>query len=358
MPELETPPNPSATPPSSNIVRTGRFGELEHHELIRLLDSLDDERSKSRFRESIYISILIYVALAWFVLYGPKVLFHQGRLVNPADVLKQRDEHLAYLNLPKDLSKLPPPKNAKAVSDHTTRAQTARPTLDKKTLEQLQAMQRAGAPGRAAPPAPTPPAPAQQQAPPAQAPQQKPTPQQQPIPAAPTPQPSNIPDSPRPAQSTHPDFATPATPGDSIRAAARDAARGAGGDFGANAPSAHNGANTGVEVLSDTLGVDFGPYVKRILRMIYNSWVPQIPEETRPPLNKEGSTLIRFTIGKDGIVTAMHLDASTHDQAIDRAAWGGIQGVGQFPALPANFKGPNLELRIQFSVTHEKRAAQ
>ena len=357
MPELESPSKPSSTPPVDGLVRTGRFGEMEHHELIRLLDTLDDERSKSRFRESIYISIFIYLALAWFVLYGPKILFHQGRIINPAEVLKQHDEHLAYLNLPKDLAKLPPPKHPKAISDHTTRAQTAKPALDKKTLEQLQAMQRAGAPGRLAPPAPAPPQPAppqpQQQAPP--------EPQKQaaaPVPAAPTPQPSNIPDSPRPTQSTQPSFATPASPGDSIRQAANDAARGAGGEFGANAPRAHNGANTGYEVLSDTLGVDFGPYIKRILRMIYNSWVPLIPEETRPPLNKEGSTLIRFTIGKDGIVTFMGLDASTHDQAIDRAAWGGIQGVGQFPPLPANFKGPNLELRIQFSVTHEKRKAE
>jgi TonB family protein len=350
MPELETPSKPPSTPQSDGLVRTGRFGEMEHHELIRLLDTLDDERSKSRFRESIYISVFVYLALAWFVFYGPKILFHQGQIVNPADVLKQRDEHLAYLNLPKDLTTLPPPKKAKAISDHTTRAQTAKPTLDNKTLEQLQAMQRAGAPGRTAPAPPQP----QQQALPQP---QKPAPAT-PEPAAPTPQPSNIPDSPRPAQTTQPSFATPASPGDSIRQAANDAARGAGGNFGANAPRAHNGANTGVEVLSDTLGVDFGPYIKRILRMIYNSWVPLIPEETRPPLNKEGSTLIRFTIGKNGIVTAMTLDASTHDQAIDRAAWGGIQGVGQFPPLPANFQGPNLELRIQFSVTHERRKEQ
>jgi TonB family protein len=77
-----------------------------------------------------------------------------------------------------------------------------------------------------------------------------------------------------------------------------------------------------------------------------------IPEETRPPLNKEGSTLIRFTINKDGTVSAMHLDDSTHDQAIDRAAWGSITGVGQMPPLPKNFNGPNLELRIDFIISH------
>jgi TonB family protein len=104
----------------------------------------------------------------------------------------------------------------------------------------------------------------------------------------------------------------------------------------------------GVEVLSDTQGVDFGPYIRKILGDIKRNWIPLIPEEARPPLNKQGETLIRFTISSDGHITAMNLDGSSQDTAIDRACWGGITGVGQFPPLPANFKGPNLELRIDF----------
>jgi TonB family protein len=138
-----------------------------------------------------------------------------------------------------------------------------------------------------------------------------------------------------------------------MRNLANSMARGQGGDYAANAPSGH-GSNLGegAEILSDTLGVDFGPYIKRLLRILYDSWLPLIPEETRPPLSKEGSTLIRFTINKDGTVSAMHLDDSTHDQAIDRAAWGSITGVGQMPPLPKNFTGPNLELRIDFIISH------
>src|SRR5260370_11046470 len=104
MPPLETPPN--SAPPSQPIkVRTGWYGEREEHELIHLLDSLDDERSKARFRESIYISIIFYLIVGWFLFYGPRVLFHQPRLINPADVLKDRDRELTYLNMPKDVAK-------------------------------------------------------------------------------------------------------------------------------------------------------------------------------------------------------------------------------------------------------------
>jgi TonB family protein len=342
MPSLETPP--SSIPPNTPVkVRTRRYGELEEHELIHLLDSLDDERSKARFRESIYISVIFYLAVAWFLFYGPRVLFHQPRLISPTDVLKDREKQLTFLDDPKDLSKSLPPKSNKVISDKDRMQQSVHPTLDKKTLEQLKAMRKAGAP---APPAPTP--------------QAQPTPQpqaQQPPPPTPLPQhapqqPTQLADAPRPAP-TRPDFGNPnQSAGDVVRQAAEQAARnhGQGGDYGANAPSAHQGANTGVDVLSDTMGVDFGPYLRRILADIKRTWIPLIPEEARPPLNKQGETLIRFTILPDGRIAAMNLDGSSQDTAIDRAAWGAITGVGQFPPLPANFKGPLLELRIDFLV--------
>ena len=361
MPPLATPPNPVASPPpetppsSGPRVRAGRYGELEQHELLQLLDTIDDERSRSRFREAMYISVLIYVALGWFVFYGPRVLLHQGRLILPSDVLKQREKELTYLNLPKDVSKLPPPKTAKAISDHSSVAQTSHPTLDRKTLEQLQAMRGAADQAR---PTPLPPAPAPQAQPPA--PQQAPPPP--PTQAPPTPLPqlhpvqpqvSSVPDAPRP------NFSVPQTAGRAMQDVTRGALqqRGLGGE-GEGTRTSHQGANTGLEVLSDTLGVDFGPYIKRLLLLVKAAWYPLIPEETRPPLNKEGTTLIRFRIEPDGRVSYMHLDDSTHDQAIDRAAWGGITGVGQFPPLPPEFKGPNLDLRIQFIISHHYASDQ
>src|SRR5260370_38196740 len=134
MPSLETPPSPA--PPSSPVkVRTGRFGELEEHELIHLLDSLDDERSKARFREAVYISIIFYLAVGWFLFYGPQVLFHAPRLINPAEVLKQRE--MTYLNMPKDIAKNLPRKPTNVISDKDRTQQTAKPTLDKKTPDKL-----------------------------------------------------------------------------------------------------------------------------------------------------------------------------------------------------------------------------
>lgn len=345
MPSLETPPN-SAPPTPPTRVRTNRYGDLEEHELIHLLDALDDERARARFREAVYISIIIWLAIGWFVLYGPQVIFHQPRLINPADVLKERDKQLTYLDMPKDIGKELPKKPSDVISDKDRVQQTKKPTIDRKTLEQLQAMRKSGAPGGpVAPPTPQPPAPQQQ----VQQPPQPPAPQ--PLPQHPPQQQATV-EAPRPAP-TKPNFGNQSlSAGDAIRQAAQEAAqnRGQGGDYGANIPVEHQGMNTGVDILSDTMGVDFNPYLRKILREIYNTWLPLIPEEARPPLNKQGETLIRFSILPDGRIGGMHLDGSTQDQALDRAAWGSITGVGQFPPLPKEFHGPNLELRIHYLV--------
>ena len=328
MPSLEIPPK-SVPPVQPLKVRTGRYGELEEHELIHLLDSLDDERAKARFRESIYISVIIYLGIVWFLFYGPRVLFHQPKLISPVDVLKERDKQLTFLDDPANLPKLNPRPKPIPEKNH----------LDQKTLKQLQAMRKAEAP-----PAPTPAPPAQTQA-------AAPTPPA-PTPPPPAPQPTQqaLIEAPKPAP-TRPNFGNPnQTAGDLVRQAAQQAAHNHdSGDYAPGGPGgAQQGMGTGVQVLSDTQGVDFGPYIRRILQDIKRNWIPLIPEEARPPLNKQGETLIRFTILPDGRIAAMNLDGSSQDTAIDRACWGGITGVGQFPPLPANFKGPNLELRVDF----------
>jgi TonB family protein len=127
----------------------------------------------------------------------------------------------------------------------------------------------------------------------------------------------------------------------------------AGASAAASSPSAKNDTkqtapSSGVEILTDTQGVDFGPYVRKALAIIKKNWIPLIPEEARPPANMQGETLIRFSILPDGKISAMHLDGSSQHTNIDRAAWGAITGVGQFPPLPTEFKGPYLELRIDF----------
>jgi TonB family protein len=116
------------------------------------------------------------------------------------------------------------------------------------------------------------------------------------------------------------------------------------------AQAAPRNIGVGVDVLTDTQGVDFSPYFRQSLQMIRSSWVSLLPPDARPPFNAQGETVIRLTIGPDGKIMAMHIDESSKEVKLDRAAWGAITGAGQFSALPKDFSGPSLELRIHFKV--------
>ena len=354
MPTLLTPPNPppsqddeqSDGQPTVAILRSRRFGELNEHDLIHLLDTIDDEAAKARFRESIYISVIICMAIGWFIFYGPQVIFHQPRFINPADAIRQHEKDLTFLDVPPDLSRLThKPTDKIAEKPHT--AQTPHPELDKKTLDQLKSMRGPAAPQPTPAPAPQEAAPQQQGQP-----QAPPQPAPRPLPQAPAQQ--AMVDAPQPV--TRPNFGSQQSAGSAIQQAAKSAARGGGGgaDYD-HAPAPHGGMSSPVEVLSDTEGVDFGPYLTKIIRQIKSAWYPLIPEEAQPPLNKQGETQIRITIMSDGRLhvqdnqhNGMVLEFSTHDDALNRAAWGSITSVGQFPPLPREFHGPELVLRIHY----------
>jgi TonB family protein len=349
MPITEVPTPPGRTPEAPLNKKPSRYDNLETDELLHLIDKLQDERSRARLREGIYISLLAHLVIFLFFLYGPKYLLHQPRIIMPAEVAKSRPEQMTYLDLPPDALKRLKPKTPQAMSDKDRVAQSQHPTLDQKTLEQLQAMRRAGrpAPPSPQPAAPTAQAPAGQPAPRQQAQQQAQQAPQTSTPAPATPKAQQ--EAPRP-QPMQPNFAGQ-TAGDVIRQAERDAASGAQsapGDYGAGLTPRHPGLQAGVDILSDTLGVDFGPYLQRVIAATYRSWDPLIPESVRPPIGKQGRVGIEFKILPDGSVKQMILRFPSGDVALDRAAWGGITGASPYPPLPKQFKGPYLALRFAF----------
>jgi len=342
MPITEVPPSPPSTPPEApRFRRPNRYDDYEFHELLNVIEELEGSRNWASLREKVWIALIIHLLIFWYIAYGPKYLFNV-KVVDPSVVLKQREKELTYLDLPPDALKQVKPKPA-PLSDKNRIAESKKPTLDKKTLEQLEAMRRAGPPTPQpdvpAPQLPAPPAPQVAQAPP------QPQPPAQPLPQN---QQSQI-EAPRP--SPRPNFDTGhSTIGQDLQQMARQA-RGAGqygGDMGANAPAQHPGEQGRVDILSDTMGVDFGPYMQRVIFDTKRAWYPIIPEAAQPPLLKQGVVAIRFKIMPDGSVKEMKLEGPSGDVSLDRAAWGGITGASPYPPLPKEFKGPFLELRFYF----------
>jgi TonB family protein len=109
-----------------------------------------------------------------------------------------------------------------------------------------------------------------------------------------------------------------------------------------------------LEVLSDTQGVDFGPYLKRVSEAVRRNWYTLVPEEARAPELKRGKVVIEFAILPDGKIAGMKVAASSGDVLLDRAAWGGITASNPFASLPEEFHGPFVALRFRFFYNPQK----
>jgi len=319
---------------------TSRYVDYDSHELLEKISQYEDERRWQRIREGIWISIIAHILLFSGLTWIPRYVFHQPQLVDPFDAIKKRKD-LTYLDeLPDALKQIH--KAAPKLKPNETQ-------IDKKTLDALKALEKA----KPAPPAPQP---KPEQAAPPPPPVQTPQPQQQaavapPSVATPTPSPQIPLDAPRPAPvPARPNFSLGSqNPADQLRQAMRDSEHGQSGGMTGGSLSQHSGADGGLQVLSDTQGVDFGPYLQKVIRETYRAWDPLIPEEVNPPILKRGQCEIIFTILPNGRLQAhaMQLTGSSGDTALDRAAWGALVGA-DYPPLPREFHGPYLELRFRF----------
>ena len=364
VPTNEAPPEPPKFGSSGN-----RYTDLDSGDLLHVIDDLEQANSWGRVREMIWISIIIHLLVIWYIVYGQKYIhLPVVRVVTPAQQLKEHPKQFTYLQLPKDLLNQPKPKNTNRISDQNRVAEAPHPVQKHLTAAQIEAMRRAGEKIRSAPaphnrPAPTQrPTPQMHQGQQAQRAQQHPQ-QSAPKPPAPPAQPLPSNNLSRlispPVQHKMQNFRNnPTTPGQQIQEALRAASQGGftgggaqSGDDGMNAPVQHQGIQGSVNILSNTMGVDFAHYLQQVIAATKRAWYPIIPEEARPPLNKQGIVQIRFTINANGNVTGMQLYGPSGDVALDRAAWGGITGATPYPPLPKQFLqrgGKHLSLQFNF----------
>lgn len=111
------------------------------------------------------------------------------------------------------------------------------------------------------------------------------------------------------------------------------------------APASRQDSHGPVEILTDTLGVDFNSYLSRVRDDIRQHWYQLIPESAS---TRRGKVVLEFAILKDGSVTGLRLVGSSGDVALDRPAYGSIAGSNPLPPLPVEFKGPYIGLRFSF----------
>ncbi len=161
-----------------------------------------------------------------------------------------------------------------------------------------------------------------------------------------------------------------AVPDTSVAGAVRSVARGAaqggmsvGDDTGEtdpggigpglNLPPSPGRTGSNLQLLSDPLGVDFRPYLIKVLASVRRNWFAVYPESAK--LGSRGKVEIQFAISKDGNVPKLVIVMPSGAEALDRAAVAGISASNPFPPLPSEFSGSIIRLQLTFSYNMPKR---
>jgi TonB C terminal len=117
-----------------------------------------------------------------------------------------------------------------------------------------------------------------------------------------------------------------------------------GGGLGGNGQ--HIGA--GLQILTDTQGVDFSDYMTRLKAIVERNWWPLMPESAR--MGEKGIVGTRIRIYRDGSMSAPYpvLDRTSGRVPLDNAAMGALHASNPFPPLPSQFKGPYIDIEGYF----------
>ena len=368
MPVTQIPPRaplPPAAPPEQRDLFEAQHWESAYRgfdpdAVPHLLIQLQDDLSRARKREAVWLSVILHLLIVILLWNSEKLLTlipHRTLvLAIPANI--ERDKDATFLELPPDEQKLTRRPDAKVLSDKDRIATSKAPQIDREELRKILQSARPGRPGEPMQQPQPQPSAAQsqmaQQQPPAPQPGSEQNNNSGLVAPAQNPQIAQMHAPPLGGRPT-PSFSTPMTAGSAIQQAVQAAAAsrgryggGEGGDYGLS--QGRNGAKTldQAEILTDTMGVDFGPYLARITEIVRSNWYNVLPPSVYPPILKQGKLSLEFYILKDGKAVGLQVRTSSGDIALDRAAWASITASNPFPPLPREFPGQNLGLRFYY----------
>jgi len=339
-----------------------RYWESAYREMVEapaLIIKLQDDLSEARRREAFWISVVVHLVVVLLIVNSQRLAGFMPRRAVVVVSPESNQKELTYLELPPDAQKASKRPDTNIISDKDRIATSHAPQLDRQELKKILDASRPGRPNPSGPPTPQP-----DSAPPAPAASQNPAPQPSAPPAPAPPQVAKL-QTPPPALTPQAAFGGGAmSAGSSIEQAARAAAAnrggygGDGGNYGLGLGKKPTATIGGFDVLTDTMGVNFGPYLQRVLHDVRVNWYIHIPESAMAPIMKKGKVTIEFAIKKDGTVAGMTLASTSGDVALDRGAWAGITDSNPFPPLPTEFGGQYLGLRFTFYYNPDKSDLQ
>lgn len=141
-------------------------------------------------------------------------------------------------------------------------------------------------------------------------------------------------------------------PSGSVQDAIRQNMRG-GQPGGTGTVVGSSSAEPQFELKSDAMGVDFRPYLSQILVTIKRNWLAVYPESAR--LGLRGKVALAFIIARNGSVSRVTKPVASGAESLDRAAIAAISASTPFPPLPAEFKGNQIVLQLNFAYNMPKQ---
>jgi TonB family protein len=122
---------------------------------------------------------------------------------------------------------------------------------------------------------------------------------------------------------------------------------------GINMPPSPGRQASSLELLSDPGGVDFRPYLIKVLASVKRNWMAVMPESAR--LGRPGRVAIQFAIARNGSVPKLVIVSASGTDAFDRAAVAGVSASNPFPPLPTEYRGEQVKLQLNFAYNIVRR---
>ncbi|MDQ6675756.1 MAG: TonB family protein [Acidobacteriota bacterium] len=122
---------------------------------------------------------------------------------------------------------------------------------------------------------------------------------------------------------------------------------------GLNLPPSPGRPRSSLELKSDPMGVDFKPYLIRVLATVRRNWFAIYPETAR--MGQRGRVLVEFAVANDGTITKVVFASQSGSRPLDEAAVAALSASNRLPPLPPEFKGSRIVLQFTFSYNMPSR---
>jgi len=110
---------------------------------------------------------------------------------------------------------------------------------------------------------------------------------------------------------------------------------------------------TNIMVLGNASGVNLRSYLEEVIGSVRGKLLSPV---ARSSLSQPRTVLLGFAISKDGTVANLKVASSSGDTTLDQSTRDVIAAASPLQALPRDFTGKSLRLRLKLSYSQESSA--